>query len=106
MQKERAVLVAGCMLQVVFSFFQMLQVFRCVYASLYEGLSVGLSVRLPWSIRGPSVPRFFLIAEIAKKQHRIIGKVETLFLDCNNLQKNSKTKLKNKILKQNFKTKF
>ena len=26
---------------------------------------------------------FFLIAEIDKKQHRIIGKVETLFLDCN-----------------------
>ena len=67
---------------------------RCVHASLYEGLSVGRSV-------GPSVrrsvTRFFLIAEIDKKQHRIIGKVETLFLDCNNLQK---------ILKQNMKTKF
>ena len=47
----------------------------------------------PWSV----VPRFFLIAEIDKKQHRIIGKVETLFLDCNNLQK---------MLKQNVETKF
>ena len=44
-----------------------------------------------------SVARFFQIAEIDKKQHRIIGKVETLFLDCNNLQK---------MLKHNFKTKF
>jgi len=42
--------------------------------------------------------RFFLIAKIDKKQHGIIGKVETLFLDCNILQK----KFKNKI----FKTKF
>jgi len=49
-------------------------VFRCVHASLYEGLSVRPLVR-------PSVPRFFRIAEIDKKQHRIIGKVETLFLD-------------------------
>ena len=46
--------------------------------------SVGRSV-------GRSITRFFLIAEIDKKQHRIIGKVETLFLDCNNLQK-TKTK--------------
>ena len=43
-------------------------------------LSVDPSVR-------PSVTRFFRIAEIDKKQHRIIGKVETLFLDYNNLQK-------------------
>ena len=63
--------------------------------------SVHRSVRR--SVRGPA---FFLIAEIDKKQHRIIGKVETLFLDCNNLQKNFKTKLENKIGKQNFKTKF
>ena len=63
--------------------------FRGVHASLYEGLSVGRSVR---PLVGRSVPRFFLIAEIDKKQHRIIGKVETLFLDCNNLQKNFKTK--------------
>ena len=66
-------------------------IFRCVHASLYEGLSVGRSVRP--SVRR-SVTRFFLIAEIEKKQHRIIRKVETFFLDCNNLQK------------QNFKTKF
>ena len=46
-----------------------------------------------WSVRNA----FFFIAEIDKKQHGIIGKVETLFLDCNILQKN---------LKQNFKTKF
>ena len=66
--------------------------FRCVHASLYMRVcpSVRLSVRP--SVRGPSVPRFFRIAEIDKKQHRIIGKVETLFLDCNNLQKNFKTK--------------
>ena len=38
---------------------------------------------------GRSVTLFFLIAEIDKKQHRIIGKVEPLFLDCNNLQKKS-----------------
>ena len=43
----------------------------------------------PWSVRGPA---FFLIAEIDKKHHRIIGKVETLFLDCNNLPKTFKTK--------------
>ena len=70
-------------------------IFRCVHASLYEGLSVRGSVGL--SVHGPSVARFFRIVEIDKKQHRIIGKVETLFLDCNNLHK---------ILKQNFKTKF
>ena len=52
--------------------------------------SVGRSIR---PLVGPSVrrfvvrPAFFLIAEIDKKQHRIIEKVETLFLDCNNLQK-------------------
>ena len=69
---------------------------------MYEGLSVRLSVRpsiypsvrppvrpsVRPSVRrsvGPSVrgPAIFLIAEIDKKQHRIIGKVETLFLDCN-----------------------
>ena len=47
----------------------------------------------------PSVARFFLIADFDKKHYRIIGKVETLFLDCNNLQKNLKTKFENKILK-------
>ena len=61
--------------------------------------SVGLSVCL-------SVMRFFLITEIDKKQHRIIGKVETLSLDCNNLQKNLKTKFQNKISKQNFQKNF
>ena len=66
--------------------------------------SVGRSVSP--SVRGPSVARFFLIADFDKKHYRIIGKVETLFLDCNNLQKNFKTKIKNRILKQNFKTKF
>ena len=59
-----------------------------------------------WGSVRPSVRRsvrwsfhhaLFLIAGIDKKQHRIIGKVETLFLDCKNLQK---------ILKQNFKTIF
>ena len=69
-------------------------VFRCVHASLYEGLSVCRSVR--WLVR-PSVMHFFQTADFEWKRHRIIGKVETLFLDCNNLQKN---------LKQNFKTKF
>ena len=54
------------------------------------GPSIGPSV-------GQSVTRFFLIAEIDKKQHRIIGKVDTMFLDYNYLQK---------MLKQNFKTKF
>ena len=49
---------------------------------------------------------FFLIAEIDRKQHRIIGKVETLFLDCNNLQKNYKTKFLNKILKPFIKNCF
>ena len=47
--------------------------------------SVGPSVVHPWSVR-PS-RAFFRIAEIDKKQHRIIGKVELLFLHCNNLQK-------------------
>jgi len=76
-------------------------VIRCVHASLYEGLSVGPSVGP--SVRGPSVPRFFRIADFEWKWHRIIGKVETLFLECNNLQK----KFYNKILKQNSKkTKF
>ena len=59
-------------------------------------MSVGLSVR--GSVSPSFRHAFFLIAEIDKKQHRIIGKVETLFFDCNNLQK--------KTLKQNFKTKF
>ena len=57
-------------------------VFRCVHASLYEGLSVRRSVHR-------SVTRFFLIAEIDKKQQRIIGKVETLFLDCKEPAKKS-----------------
>ena len=58
--------------------------------------STHLYMRVCPSVRpsvGPwSVPRFFLIAEIDKKHHRIIGKVETLFLDCNNLKKTFKTK--------------
>ena len=46
-------------------------IFRCVHASLYDGLSVGPSVY-------PSDRRYavFLIAEIEWKRHRIIGKVE------------------------------
>jgi len=64
----------------------------------------------PWvrpSVRRSFRHAFFLIAEIDKKQHRIIGKVETLFLDCNNLQKkmwkhNFKTKFQNHFLKQNL----
>ena len=64
--------------------------FRCVHAYLYQGLKEIKEIK-----------------EIDKKQHTIIGKVETLFLDCNNLQKNIlKQNFKNKILKQNFKTIF
>ena len=60
---------------------------RCVHASLYEGLSVRESIRpLVRTLVGNA---FFLIAEIDKKQHGIIGKVETLFLNCNILQKTS-----------------
>jgi hypothetical protein len=51
----------------------------------FVGRSVRRSVR--WLV-GQSVMRFFFqIAEIDKKQHGIIGKVETLFLDCNILHK-------------------
>ena len=70
---------------------------RCVLASLYEGLSVRPSIRpsvrpsVRLSVRGSVRPAFFLITEIDKKHYRIIGKVETLFLDCNNLQKSFKT---------------
>ena len=59
---------------------------------LFLDASSHLYKRVCPSVR-PSVRNaFFLIAEIDNKQHRIIGKVETLFLDCNNLQKNFKTK--------------
>ena len=68
---------------------------------IFLDASTHLYMKVCPSVRGPSVrwsiARYFQIAEIDRKQHRIIGKVETLFLDCNNLQKTFKT---------NFKTKF
>ena len=74
---------------------------------LYEGLFVRRSVRP--SVRpsvGLSVHNVFFLSRKLIRNSIVIGKVETLFLDCNNLQKNLKTKFWNKILKQNFEIKF
>ena len=81
---------------------EMLTGVRNDFANVFLDASTHLYMRVCPSVRGPSVRpwsvvRFFLIAEIDKKHHRIIGKVETLSFDCNHLQKTFKT---------NFKTKF
>ena len=85
-------------------------IFRCVHASLYEGLSVRRSIR-PSVVRGPwSVPRFFLTRKLIRNSIESLEKsthCSLTAITCKKLLKhNFKTKFENKILKQNFETKF